>query len=419
VIALLLSLAVTAVDCKAEAATTVTRQGALADIDVVEHVVANGYAGYDATVDWKAVFANMRAAVGEDPGPRPVFELQDAWIAALRPARDNHLALYAPKPNGNRWRGAGDKLVAYVADVELDRADAADCQGLGLQRVLRDPARGVRWSPVVMASAPPEGVRCGANGEVLHSVRPLRQGKVDAGVPFERDGPVLRLRTLANGQRAKLLPFTQATPAPDAPYVVLDVRGNRGGSDWFLSAWFKPLFAGSFRYGRVERLDTPVTRQGEGNALQCQLGFESVGDRLAHIKRQLELLRESLRKSSARVWHARTAVYDGTAEDTFAGRVVVLTDAGCASACETAVNFARQLPNHLIVGTNTAGVGKFGEGMPFRLPNTGLWINVPRKRFVDNPPEGRGRLPDIWLDTTDPLPAVHWLATRPTPPSAP
>ncbi len=411
-IALLLALAVTVVDCKAEAAPTVTRQGALADLDVVEHVIANGYAGYDATVDWKAVFASMRAAVGAGPDPQPVFELQDAWVAALRPARDNHLALYAPTPKGNRWRGAGEKLVAYVAEVEFDREDAAKCDGLGLQRVLRDPTRGVRWSPVVMASAPPDGVRCGVNGEVLHSVRPLRQGKVDTGVPFERDGPILRLRSLANSKRAQLGLFIEATPAPDAPYVVLDVRGNGGGSDWFLSAWFKPLFAGPFRYGRVERLDTPVTRSGEGNALQCQLGFASVGDRIANVKRQLELLRESYRKDSARAWYARTAVYDGTAQKSFAGRVVVLTDAGCASSCETSVNFARQLPNHLIVGTNTAGVGKFGEGMPFHLPNTGLWISVPRKRFVDNPPEGRGRLPDIWLDTSDPMPAVRWLATR-------
>lgn len=86
--------------------------------------------------------------------------------------------------------------------------------------------------------------------------------------------------------------------------------------------------------------------------------------------------------------------------------LVVLVDGECASACESLVSYARQVPGTLVVGENTAGVGVFGEVRPYRLPRSGIWMQAGRKWFHDADParaivEGVGHQPDIWLDGGD------------------
>ena len=92
----------------------------------------------------------------------------------------------------------------------------------------------------------------------------------------------------------------------------------------------------------------------------------------------------------------------GRAPAPFRGRLVLLVDRGCGSACETAVLLARQLEGALVVGENTEGTMKVGELRHYRLPRTGVWVAAGRRAHADPAlgtfPEGRGYLPDVWLD---------------------
>ena len=67
----------------------------------------------------------------------------------------------------------------------------------------------------------------------------------------------------------------------------------------------------------------------------------------------------------------------------FAGRVVVLTDRGTASAAESFVMMLRGLPNVLVVGDTTSGTAS--RPLPRRLPN-GWWLRVPAS--VELTPDG-------------------------------
>jgi len=89
--------------------------------------------------------------------------------------------------------------------------------------------------------------------------------------------------------------------------------------------------------------------------------------------------------------------------------VVLLVDRRCASSCESAVTIARTLPGAVVLGENTAGVGRFGETLEYRLPSTGLWMRAGSKHFIGLE-ENVGLRPDLWLDDPDPLGAARELA---------
>lgn len=110
------------------------------------------------------------------------------------------------------------------------------------------------------------------------------------------------------------------------PAIVLDVRGNDGGADNAVSAWFSGITDGELRYNTIDELTSEVTCQGTLNVVTCD---------------------------------------------------------------ERAT---------------TAGTGVFGEARSYRLPKSGLGLQAGIKWFHNEDPrldpvEGRGYLPDLWIDS--------------------
>jgi hypothetical protein len=96
------------------------------------------------------------------------------------------------------------------------------------------------------------------------------------GAPaFERSGSEIlrvRLRTLGDGDKASMQAFVaSARVARSAPMVIVDIRGNPGGNDTFVTDWFKGLTTGALHYSVTEELHSEVTLQGQANLRICML----------------------------------------------------------------------------------------------------------------------------------------------------
>ncbi|MBE6725031.1 MAG: hypothetical protein E7576_07535 [Ruminococcaceae bacterium] len=85
------------------------------------------------------------------------------------------------------------------------------------------------------------------------------------------------------------------------------------------------------------------------------------------------------------------------------GRLFVLQNKQTASSGEAAVMYARSVKNAVFVGSATMGCGQFGDLMKWTLPHSGVTFAMGYKVFhMEGFEEGRGLLPDLWLDSDRP-----------------
>ena len=369
----------------------------LLDLGVLERVLRGGWAGYDVRaaegVDWKATFERLRVGIAELPEPVPSDVLQRYLAEGLRAARDNHLQLWWVDARGRRHGSSavGPHLDAWTQDG-----------GVGEGAFLaRSPLR-VEKRALVLAEASP-----GPEWRRLDGAASPARGR-----PFERDGGVLTLRSLDNAYPSALGAFVESAPFVRAlPWAVLDLRGNGGGADTAAIDFVRGITSGALRYSRVDVLQSSVTRQGWANMYTCNSARPDI-EREARLtaEEQRDAWLGTLDEGPVREVQSFTDnVFEGQAPAVFSGVLVVLVDRRCASACESLVTFARQVPGVVVAGENTAGAGVFGETLQYRLPRTGLWLRAGCKRFGWTE-ESRGVLPDFWIDDRDPLGVAIELA---------
>jgi peptidase S41-like protein len=431
--------------CNATSAKTVTRKQALEDLAVVERILRRGYAGFDvlarAGVDWDRTFAQMRERVSSLPELVEVGRLRDWLSEQLSMTRDNHLSFFTVAPDG-LWTSSspGVHEDAYTADIPTPYTLLA-CKGHRLDEILRptvagDPPRPARRL-VVLATKPPGPLECmlrrpdGATVAKSLDLRRLRvraTGESEHAPVFERhDGAVVRLRIRSlsrtnEGQMASFVATADGLRGAGAA-IVLDVRGNGGGSDSFVYDWFQDLTQTKFHFSMVgDPLQSEVTRQGTVNALGCDLTEKRIDAKArASLTKERNEAVADLEQAARRVkgpyrdWKTYTPEKQQVTP-AYAGALVVLADSACGSSCESILMFARQLPGALVVGENSAGAGVFGEVLEYRLPSSRIGVHAGSKWFHDTDPkktvqEGTGYLPDIWLDTDDAPRAAEGIAS--------
>lgn len=435
--------------CNAPTPGVLRRADLLADLDVTERILSRGYAGWDAAAqsgtDWRASLGALRTAIARMPPEMPAENARALMVEHLQFTRDRHLGVWMMDEAGRvDWMACGAHQDAYATDVVVTRergvlrvlASAIDGvpQGAALKRcdgkdvgpllhrtVVGDALQG-GYLLLKLANTAPAPMRCtfdvdGRAKDMMLAFHRLRSTSSEPrqGLPaVERHNgnvPRLRVRTLdLASQSIALSTFVStARELREEQAVVLDVRGNGGGSDLPIRGWFEGITNTAFSTGKIDALVSDVTLQGHVNSARCDL--LRAKDDTARTEMQSWLTEAETARTTAstqkpeRAWRSFSAEHRGEAASPFRGALVVLADARCASSCESTIAHARQMERTLIVGENTAGTGTFGELMMYRLPRTQLGLSVPSKWFHVNGDdagfEGRGHLPDIWIDSED------------------
>lgn len=201
---------------------------------------------------------------------------------------------------------------------------------------------------------------------------------------------------------------SSAAKLKNAPVLILDIRGNIGGSDSYISQWIHDLTgcgnfsensslgeldsrAGSFIFAKTLLAQPKLTTEAKSALQSCNAIYQS-GQNTWENTDMADKLK----------------IYGG-------GRLVfVLTDKSDASSGESIVSMLRSMKNTVFVGTNTDGCLMGNAEVQFVLPDSRL--SVVCGNFIDlyNPKvmsEGAGFMPDIW-DGGDSLGDVLSLIKR-------
>ena len=196
--------------------------------------------------------------------------------------------------------------------------------------------------------------------------------------------PTLTVRTM-DRQILAGLPET-AGPLSKEPVIVIDLRGNDGGSDEPAMNWCAGFSKQRYRFGPGADLQRGVA---EGRD-RWTCGFGGSWD--------------------------ETRMGVNAAKQPYAGQLFILIDKGTASSGETFAAFASQIPGAILLGENSAGCTLYGNcDIQEKLPASGITIRFGRTKFLDGAVrptrEGVGFFPDYWLDERDPYAAIQRLLT--------
>jgi hypothetical protein len=384
------------------------------------------YAAYHP-LDLDAAFAPVLAALGRQDS----LTVGD-FFTLLRPviedvARDGHMWMYvpgAPPADAARWASSGAHR--WDAYVFADRATAAsiDPSSCALptdSKVAKDQwfvqVGGNVQQAVVLSREPLTSLKCGSQSLAVTKILP--SGHVPSRAFTERalDATTYYIRQPAfsnidGDMRAK---FTaSADNARAHENVVLDLRGNPGGDPSYFLAWAEELgLRGTVHYSTLVHTDSFAADVLGNNALESYLHTAGVGaDAKEQLTSELAPLKDSVHRALAAKSFRRFVAADANAPDTeytlvpvgsaYTGKVRVLVDASCASACEWAAHIAEQLDNVSVMSeTNTAGVVAGADPAPLPLPNSTIVFSMPTgmgARPGSHVVEGLGVTPSIWLD---------------------
>ena len=170
----------------------------------------------------------------------------------------------------------------------------------------------------------------------------------------------------------------QAETLRNAPWVVLDVRGNDGGN----SGWGSEVAAALFGKQTIDRIEgqfdwTVDWRASSLNAAalrQAAEGSEKAGQTADALYRR-ELADEIETAAAAGKAYvlksepARLEANTPTEASPFKGRVLLLTDYTCASACLDFADIARRLPGVVHVGLPTSADSIYIDNSGIELPS--------------------------------------------------
>ena len=167
------------------------------------------------------------------------------------------------------------------------------------------------------------------------------------------------------------------------PYVIWDIHDNIGGNSNYPEAFIRGLNDSAKWYIDCAVLSSPAVEQARG------------------AKENLSLERK---------WELYEADRGSKEPATYKGVLYVLIGEKVASSGEAAVSQAMNTENCVLIGSNTGGVGTFGDVLTYELTNSKILVRLPYKLFLGGPREGEGYTPHFWVDTDNLLEeTIRWL----------
>jgi len=188
-----------------------------------------------------------------------------------------------------------------------------------------------------------------------------------------------------------------------APNLVLDLRGNGGGSDYVYEPLLPYVYTNPVKHTGISILATDANIKGWKSYLEDK---DRSPENIASIRKTVSMLEMNKGK-----W-TKTS-FDGVESDYTKlpgpAKIVILIDQGCASSTEQFLLFARQSSKVTFMGQNTSGTLDYSNVIPAPfscMPYT-LYYPSSRSRRVDKGEgiDNEGIKPDQKLAKTD-----DWIA---------
>lgn len=167
----------------------------------------------------------------------------------------------------------------------------------------------------------------------------------------------------------------------DAKAIILDLRGNGGGTSIYIESWIRNLTGKnpSVPRKRLHRVSEINKNSNESN------GYTQKNTNGKYIENKIPIF--------------------------------VLVDNKSASAAEAAVEYFKCMRNAFIIGSNTAGylLADSGSGYTMYLPNSKISFSFGQNMFLTFSKETLDKVgyePDIWINPKDSLDAVFALIDK-------
>ncbi len=101
--------------------------------------------------------------------------------------------------------------------------------------------------------------------------------------------------------------------------------------------------------------------------------------------------------------------YD-TSKGSFDGTLYVVMNKKTSSSGEAAIAHTKSCRKVVFVGSASAGIGLFGDIKSYLLTRSKIYISIPYKVYFENKEEGKGFLPNYWIDSKNPTKYLEkWL----------
>ncbi|MBO6934756.1 MAG: hypothetical protein JJ863_07270 [Deltaproteobacteria bacterium] len=392
--------------CREPGPEQLDRATMLRDLAVLERLFDRGYAGRDLAGNeehWSRAHAAAREAVPEQAS---LEEFRDLLAARYRWLDDNHVGFWY-FDTARHWQSTGHHDRPWAAQTLGDDPWDPSCSPT-VELVPFWGSEGLSHRPLFLRSEAPGDIECTEDEEPVRYPTERLTVFTDPGGPtFERNGGRAVIRSLMTTNAGALEAFVaSAEPLRHEPVVLLDFRFTGGGADRYLVRFFAHFTSQRLSYWTTGALVSETTLQGARNFWGCVRngtqpdtpGRAWVDQRIARAERDLD---EGMARGPFYDFRSQRKHVPPKVDEPFAGRLIVATGPRCASACETAVLLAKQIPGAWIVGQNTSGTMKVGELRWYRLPESKMWVALGRRSHTDPTGEFQeaiGFVPDLWID---------------------
>ncbi len=244
--------------------------------------------------------------------------------------------------------------------------------------------------------------------------------KAKNGLFFEKidsDVAYLKIETLANND-AEIDAFIKKQDAiiRQTPYLIVDFRGNGGGSTGWISIapyiYTNTLKQGS-NYARLSKDNTPLLKQNIKNILDMEIAPDMkryfTDDFIANKKKEYE----SLNNFQGAFFATEGVNIPFDSVLILPKKIALLVDEGTGSSCEYFLHLSKQSTKTTSFGRNTMGIMDYvGQSNPTELPFKSFYLVIPTEksewtnRFLTNQ---QGMKPDVLLDKIDDDLWINWV----------
>jgi len=210
----------------------------------------------------------------------------------------------------------------------------------------------------------------------------------------------LRLSSFDASLYQKLKAFYASidTQLQKTPFLILDLRGNGGGSEENYAPLRKFIFSGPVQYGKLEVWVSPdnINRYEEGVASQKERPDLYSKEGIAAAEQKIALMKAAKPFTFLPLGDDYTETPDTILA--YPKKIVLLMDKGSRSAAEGLIAFARQSRKVITMGENSGGYVGFGDVQKIKTPCFGYTLGNTSLRFSSMYPfEFVGIAPQIQL----------------------